>query len=116
MNNIQDLQIKELDTELIPPSTMNCQNPDQGGCKTVIIGKPGTGKTTLITSLLYEKHHIYPAAQVHSGTEDSNGHYRQLFPSTFVFNKFSEPAAEEIYQRQKYSKEAFTKSVGGITS
>jgi len=104
MNNIQDLHIKELDPELIPPSTTNCLNPDQGGCKTVIIGKPGTGKTTLITSLLYQKSHIYPAAQVHSGTEDSNGHYRKLFPSTFVFNKFTETAAEEFIKRQKFSK------------
>ena len=55
MQNVQDLHIKELDTELIAPSTYNCLQPDQGGNKTVIIGKPGTGKTTLITSLLYEK-------------------------------------------------------------
>ena len=96
MNNIQDLHIKELDPELIPPSTTSCLNPEQGGCKTVIIGKPGTGKTPLITSLLYQKSHVYPAAQVHSGTEDSNGHYRKLFPSTFVFNKFTEPAVEEF--------------------
>jgi hypothetical protein len=104
MNNIQDLHIKELDPELIPPSTKNALNPDQGGCKMVIIGKPGTGKTTLITSLLYEKQHIYPAAQIHSGTEDSNGHYRKLFPSTFVFNKFTEPAVEEFIRRQKFAK------------
>ena len=53
MQNVQDLHIKELDPELIPPSTFKCLDPNQGGCKTVIIGKPGTGKTTLITSLLH---------------------------------------------------------------
>lgn len=104
MQNVQDLHIKELDPELIPPSTLKCLDPNQGGCKTVIIGKPGTGKTTLITSLLHAKKHIYPVAQVHSGTEDSNGHYRQMFPSTFVFNKFTEPAIEDFIKRQKIAK------------
>ena len=31
MNNVTDLHIKELDPELIPPSTHKCLNPDQGG-------------------------------------------------------------------------------------
>ena len=89
MNNVTDLHIKELDPELIPPSTYKCLNPDQGGC-TVIIGKPGTGKTTLLTSLLYEKSHIFPVAQIQSGTEDSNGHYSQMFPSSFIYNSYND--------------------------
>ena len=48
-------RIRELDPDMIAPATKNMDRPEQGGSKIVIIGKPGTGKTTLITSLLYEK-------------------------------------------------------------
>ena len=63
-----------------------------------------TGKTTLISSLLYEKSHIFPVGVVMSGTEDSNGHYRKMFPSTFVYNKLEEPKIEDFVKRQKIAK------------
>ena len=74
-DNIMTLNINELNLEQINPNTNNMNNPDQGGSKIVVIGKPGTGKSTLITSLLYHKKHIFPTGLVFSGTEDSNGHY-----------------------------------------
>ena len=83
------LRIKELDIEMIPPATTKMYNMEQGGAKIVVIGKPGTGKTTLISSLLYAKKHIFPIGLVMSGTEDSNGYYKKIFPSTFVYNKLS---------------------------
>ena len=73
------LRIKELDISLIQPNNNTFKDKSQGGFKIVIIGKPGTGKTTLITDLLYHKKHIYPTAVVVSGTEDSNGHYSKIF-------------------------------------
>ena len=63
-----------------------------------------TGKTTLITSLLYAKKHIFPVGMVMSGTEDSNGHYRKIFPSTFVYNKLNENQVENFVKRQKIAK------------
>ena len=54
------IHIKELNPDLIPPSTSSYRNPGQGGSKIVVIGKPGTGKTTLITSILHAKKHIFP--------------------------------------------------------
>ena len=59
--------IKELDPDIIAPSTKRMNVPEQGGSKIVIIGKPGTGKTTIISSLLYEKSHIFPMGVVFSG-------------------------------------------------
>ena len=100
----QTLRIRELDPDIIAPSTKNMNRPDQGGSKIVIIGKPGTGKTTLITSLLYEKSHIFPVGQVMSGTEDSNGHYGKLFPSSFVYNALDKPQIENFVKRQKVAK------------
>jgi len=63
-----------------------------------------THNTTLITSLLYEKRHIFPVALIMSGTEDSNGHYKKLVPSSFVYNKLQEKKIEDFVIRQKAAK------------
>jgi hypothetical protein len=63
-----------------------------------------TGKTTLITSILYEKKHIFPVGMVMSGTEDSNGFYRKVFPSSFVYNKYNEDTITNFIRRQKIAK------------
>lgn len=103
--SVQKLKIKELDPDIINPSTSNYNKKGQGGSKIVVIGKPGTGKTTLITSLLHEKSHIFPSAMVISGTEDSNHHYGKIIPPVFVFNKYSKQKVEEFVRRQKIAKE-----------
>ena len=63
-----------------------------------------TGKTTLITSLLYEKSHVFPVGQVMCGTEDSNGHYGRIFPSSFVYNALDKGQIESFINRQKLAK------------
>ena len=63
-----------------------------------------TGKTTMITSILHEKSHIFPIGQVMSGTEDSNGHYGRIFPSTFVYNALEKSKIEDFIKRQKLAK------------
>lgn len=63
-----------------------------------------TGKTTLITSLLYEKSDLFPVGMIMSGTEDSNGHYRKIFPSTFVYNRLEEDQIDKFITRQKIAK------------
>ena len=63
-----------------------------------------TGKTTLLTSLLYEKSHIFPVGAVMSGTEDSNGHYGKVFPGSFVYNSLKKEQIETIIERQKLAK------------
>ena len=64
-----------------------------------------TGKTTLITSLLYEKSHIFPVGEVMSGTEDSNGHYGKIFPGSFVYNALDKEQIENFIKRQKISRQ-----------
>jgi GTPase SAR1 family protein len=66
------LRIRELDLNTIPPSFERMYNPEQGGVKLVVIGMPGTGKSTLIESVLNSKKHVYPMGVVMSGTEDDN--------------------------------------------
>ncbi len=104
MSEKRVLRIRELDPDIIAPCTSKMDNSDHGGSKIVVIGKPGTGKTTLITSLLYEKSHIFPSGLVVSGTEDSNHHYSQIFPSSFVFNKLDFNIVEEYVRRQKLAR------------
>jgi hypothetical protein len=103
-----DVYIKELDVNMIAPNSQTMNRPEQGGSKIVIIGKPGTGKTTLITSLLYEKRDIFPVALIMSGTEDSNGHYKKIVPSTFVYNRLEEKKIEDFVVRQKIAKKHIT--------
>ena len=64
-----------------------------------------THNTTLITSLLYAKKHIFPTALVMSGSEDSNHFYKQIIPSTFVYNEYNEKVVEAFIRRQKIAKE-----------
>ena len=64
-----------------------------------------TGKSTLITSLMYAKKHIFPAAVVVCGSEESNGFYGQIVPSTFIYNSYSEDIIKKFAKRQKLAKE-----------
>lgn len=72
--------------------------------KNTVIGKPGTGKTTLITDIIYHMKHLAPVASVFSGTEDSNGYYRKMFPSLFVYNEYDETVIKDFIRRQKYAR------------
>jgi hypothetical protein len=64
-----------------------------------------TGKTTLIKSLLYAKKNIYPVGIAMSGTEESNGSYREIFPSSFVYNNYNEDQVKSFIKRQKIAKQ-----------
>ena len=66
----------------------------------VFIGKRGTGKTTLVTDILYHKKHI-PAGIVMSGTEEGNSYYQQYVPDLFVYNEYKSETIDKIIQRQK---------------
>ena len=103
-NSPNKLYIKELNLDMIQPNIKTFMDPEQGGSKIVIIGKPNTGKSTLIASLLYAKRNIYPCGAVFSGTEDSNGFYKRMFPSTFIFNKYDEEQLKSFISRQKIAK------------
>lgn len=83
------LQLKKFDPSKIP---------DDKTC--VFIGKRGTGKSTLVTDILWHKRHL-PAGIAMSGTEEGNGHFRQFIPDLFVYSKYDREAIEKLVARQK---------------
>lgn len=104
MSNKKHVTIKELDPDMIPPSTERMYTEEQGGAKIVVIGKAGTGKTYIINSLLYEKRHIFPVGMVFSGTEDSNHNFSKVFPPLFVYNGLDTSKLYQFIHRQKIAR------------
>jgi hypothetical protein len=100
-DNPSSIKIRELNVDIIHPSSKTMFDVGQGGSKTVVIGKPGTGKSTIIASLLYLKKDIFPIAEVFSGTEDTNHFYERFIPATFIHNEYNEEKIEEFIKRQK---------------
>jgi len=98
---LRTIQIKEFDMNSMPPHDVN----DRDGIKIVVIGKPGTGKSTLIADILASKCHIIPVAQIFSGTEDSNHFFSEKFPGVCIFNKLDLEAVENFVVRQKIAKQ-----------
>lgn len=68
--------------------------------KVAIIGKPGTGKSTLVKRLLYE-HRSIPVGVIMSGTEESNEFYKGIIPDTFVYGKYNQDVVDKLVARQK---------------
>lgn len=87
------IEIKELDLNTIKPSS-----------KIVAIGKPGSGKSTLIASILYNKRDLYPVAQIFSGTESSTGFFKQYIPDIFIYNELDMEAIKSFVHRQQLAK------------
>lgn len=100
-SNTGAVNIKELNPHIIRPFAVSDKN---GGSKTVVVGKPKSGKSRLISSLLYLKKHIFPVAQIQSGTEDSNEYYKSKFPNLFIYPKLNTDAIESFIKRQKIAK------------
>lgn len=81
MSDVNEVRIKELDLNTLNPVDAKDY---KNGVKYVCIGKPGSGKSTVIKHIIYSKKHIFPVAKVFSGTEDSNGFFGQWIPDIFI--------------------------------
>lgn len=100
--------INEFHPDLISPIADNYKNINQGGSKIVFIGKPGTGKSTLIRYILYSKMDIIPIAVAMNGTERSTNFYGDIFPPLFVYEKYNEHILEEFVKRQQLAKDTLS--------
>ena len=66
----------------------------------VFIGKRGTGKTTLVTDIMYHLRDI-PVGIVFSGTEESNEYYSDFVPDLFVHGRFHLPTFRKFCDQQR---------------
>ena len=66
----------------------------------VFIGKRGTGKTTLVTDILWHKRKI-PVGVVMSGTEEGNSYYQKFVPDLFIYNEYKSEVLDKVILRQK---------------
>jgi hypothetical protein len=84
-----DIQIRKFDPKVIDP------------CRTVVfIAKRGSGKTELMTDILYHQRKI-PMGVVMSGTEESNEHYQKHVPDSFIYGKFEPDVVKKVIDHQK---------------
>ncbi len=89
--NEQKIEIKEFNIQRIEPS-----------CTWIILGPPGSGKTTFIKNLAYFNKHIYPVARVICSIEPTYEEYCDIFPPLYVFNSFiKEQEQTYIEKRQR---------------
>jgi hypothetical protein len=73
---------------------------DKKGPVICLIGKRDTGKTVLVTDLLYH-HQGIPIGTVISGTEEGNGFYSTIIPKLFIHNEYNSAIIENVLKRQK---------------
>ena len=66
----------------------------------LVIGKRGSGKSTILKNIMYEKRYL-PAGLACSGTEEGNGFFTTFMPSTFVHNDYNSTAIQKLIDKQK---------------
>ena len=72
-----------------------------GNDNVVVIAAPrGSGKTVLVSDLLWHKRHI-PAGIAMNATESSNRQYSHYLPKGFVYDSFDPEALENVIKHQK---------------
>lgn len=104
MAETEEYNINELNLEMILPNSKTFRKSDSTGSKIVIIGKPKTGKSTLLKALLYAKRDIFPVGIFFSGTEKFNHFYKEFVPKLFIYDEYNEDALRSFKKRQEFSK------------
>lgn len=97
----EDVNIKPFHFDLINPTSYNYKDPNQGGSKIFVIGKPGSGKSNLIKALCYYKSGIIPVAEVISGTESETGFYSKFIPDEYIHDDYDSSVLSSCIVRQK---------------
>jgi hypothetical protein len=93
------LKIKELDINQLRPRSV-----DDDGVKYAMIGKPGTGKSSIIKSYMYAKRHIFPVGPSCNGTEDSTQFFSKHVPDLFI-HPLSTSLVSQFIRRQKLARQ-----------
>lgn len=68
--------------------------------KIVIIGKPATGKSTLIRDIIKTFRHLIPVAKIFCESDKYNHFYSNMFHDLYVIDDYSEDEMEKFVKRQ----------------
>lgn len=101
-NNLT-LNISHFDPRSVPPTSVM-----------LIVGKRGTGKSTLLCDLMYHNRKKFDCGLVFSATEEANGYWGQYMPSAFVYNDFDEGALARFVSAMKATNKGRTKESGNL--
>lgn len=71
----------------------------------IFIGGSGTGKSHLVTSILYHNRDL-PAGIVMSGTEEGDPYWSNFVPDLFIYSSWEPDKLEEMIDIQKRKKKA----------
>lgn len=91
------VQTMEVHLKRFRPSTM------QTNRICVMIGKKGTGKSTLVEEIMWFQQNI-PVGTIMSATEEANEAYSKMVPPLFIYKEFDATALERLINRQKKMK------------
>jgi len=70
-------------------------------CTWVVVGPPGSGKTSLIENFSYYLKHKYPVGRVFMGTEEGYKRFCKIFHPLYVSNYWSEEEEKRHVLRQR---------------
>lgn len=97
------LNIRHFDPRSIPPTAVM-----------LIVGKRGTGKSTLLCDLMYHNRGKFDCGLVFSATEDANGYWGQYMPPAFIYNDFDEAALSRFVTAMRNTNRGRTKDAGNL--
>ncbi len=90
MSSEETIRIDEFRLEDIPLS-----------CTWIIVGPPGSGKTTFIENMAYYHKHRYPVARIFMGTEGGYKQFCNIFHPLYVSNSYDEDEERRHIIRQR---------------
>lgn len=76
-------------------------NEMQLNSKVAVIGKPGTGKSTLMKDLLYLHRDKFPIGMVMSETNKESKDFDGMVPPLFTYDHYNQEALDRLVVRQK---------------
>lgn len=88
----------ELCLKRYEPATMLPDN-----ATVLFIGKRGSGKSTCMKSILYDKRYVKSGICM-SATESANSFWSECIPSTFIFDEYRGEYVQNLIKRQKRQK------------
>jgi hypothetical protein len=75
----------------------------------IMLGKKGTGKSTLIEDIMWYQQNI-PVGCIMSATEEANENFSRMAPPLFIYKNFDAEGLEKLINRQKKMKKMYKKN------